>query len=55
MKNKMHSLHKFTGNSTKNLQKPGAQRKTPHPEINRNSRNSRIGKKAVNQFATQIN
>ena len=54
-KKKMHSLHRFTGNSAKNLQKPCSQRKIPHPEISRNPRNSRIGKKAVNQFATQIN
>ena len=51
----MHSLHhRFTGNSTKNLQKTCIQRKTPQPEISQNPRNSRIGKKAVNQFATQI-
>ena len=55
MKKKMHSLHRFTGNSTKNLQKPCAQTKTLYPEISRNPRNSRIRKKAVNQFATQIN
>ena len=47
-------MRKKKKNSTKNLQKPCVQRKTPHPEISQNSRNSRIGKKAVNQFATQI-
>ena len=52
---KIQSLRRFTGNSTKNLQKPCAQRKIPHPEIRRNPHISRITKKAVNQFAMQIN
>ena len=51
----MHILRRFTGNSTKNLQKSCTQRKTPNPEIRRNPRTSRITKKAVNQFVTQIN
>ena len=42
---KMHNLRKVTGNWTKNLQKLGAQRKTPHPEIRRNPRTSRMTKK----------
>ena len=52
---KMHNLRKVTGNWTKNLQKLGAQQKTPHPEIRRNPRTSRMTKKkTVNQLATQF-
>ena len=51
----MHSLRRFRGNSTKTLQKLCAQQKSPYSEIRQNPHTSCITKKAVNQFATQIN
>ena len=40
---------------SKNLQRPCAQQKIPHPEIRQNPLTLRITKTAINQFATQIN
>ena len=51
---KTHILCRFTDKWPKNLQKPRAQRRTHHQDIRQNLRTSRITKKPVDRFWTQI-
>lgn len=51
---KTHILCRFTNNSPENPQKPRAQRKPHHQDIRQNLRTSRITKKLVDWFWTQI-